>query len=203
MTRSTIYLWKSETGKLVRAILSDEVSDDHLEMWSTTWLSAMAAYCAGRNPKNKPEDHHWDWQTKSDHWRPLLAYHSFAIVCDGELQGLMLTHDLKTARLPVQAGKAIVYVDYLATAPWNRREIQRPPRYRGVGTAFIAAAAQLSVDLGYRGRIGLHSLPAAEKFYCDACGMTALGPDMTYYGLTYFEMTERQTVLYRQGRRTR
>ena len=34
-------------------------------------------------------------------------------------QGLMLVSDFKSARLQVQFGKPIVYVEFVATAPWN------------------------------------------------------------------------------------
>src|SRR6267154_6515909 len=91
---------------------------------------AMEAYCEGRTALNKPEDHHWDWKWKADEWRPLLGYHSFAIVCENDLQGLMLVSDFKSARLRVQFGKPVVYVEFVATAPWNRPELQKPPRFR-------------------------------------------------------------------------
>ena len=58
------------------------------------------------------------------------------------------------AILLVIFGKPIVYVEFVATAPWNRPELQNPPRYRGVGTVMVAPAVELSWDLGYRGRIG-------------------------------------------------
>ncbi len=204
MTRSTVYLRRSVTGKLVHASLWDTVTDGHLKLWSTTWRPAMAAHCAGRSPlQDKPEDSHWDWQAKIDHWRPLLAYHSFAIVCARELQGLMLAQDIMSARLPGQAGKAMVYVEYLATAPWNRSEISGTPRYQGVGTVLMASAIQLSLDLGYKGRIALHALSAAEGFYRDRCGMIDMGPDSNYHDLRYFEMTEVQAAVFRQERGTK
>lgn len=37
-------------------------------------------------------------------------------------------------------------------------------------------------------RIGLHSLPQANSFYANACGMTDLGQDATYENLRYFEL---------------
>ena len=46
-----------------------------------------------------------------------------------------------------------------------------------------------SIDEGFGGRIGLHSLPRAEKFYQEEWGMKSLGPDPKYDGLIYFEMT--------------
>src|SRR3989442_10219041 len=102
----------------------------------------------------------------------------------------MLASDFKSARLQSQFGKTIVYVEFVATAPWNRPEIQTPPRYRGAGTAMVTAAIELSYRLGCRGRMGLHSLPAAEPFYRETCGMTELGHDAAHENLMYFEMTE-------------
>jgi len=169
-----------------------------LTMWSGSWSAAMQAHCAGRVLRDKPEDHHWDWKWKAGEWRPMLGYHSFAIICEGELQGLMLVSDLKSARIQAQFGKPIVYVEFVATAPWNRPEIQTP-RYRGVGTVMVTAAVELSWELGYRGRIGLHSLPAAEKFYRDTCKMSELGKDAAHQGLMYYEMTDKQAEAFRLG----
>jgi hypothetical protein len=161
----------------------------------------MEAYCAERIFQDKPEDHHWNWRWKANYWRPLLGYHSFAIVCEKSLQGLMLASDFRSARLQDRFGKSIVYVEFVATAPWNRPEVQKPPKYRGVGTAMVAAAIELSCDLKYRGRIGLHSLPAAVQFYRDKCGLTELGSDAEHEDLVYFEMTENQAKRFRQERR--
>jgi hypothetical protein len=120
------------------------------------------------------------------------------LLCRNELQGLMLASDFKSARLQAQFGKPIVYVEFLATAPWNRPEVQKPTRYRGVGTVMIAAAVQLSFELGYRGRVALHSLPAADKFYRENCKMTELGKDTAHQDLVYFEMTANQAEIIRQ-----
>ena len=64
----------------------------------------------------------------------------------------------------------------------------------------IAAAIQLSMDEGNRGRISLHSLPHADTFYRDKYGMTDLGLDASYHPhpLRYFEMTEFQAAAFMQ-----
>src|SRR5260221_17127 len=144
-----VFLRCGDTGELMEASLLDEVTDSHLSMWDTTWIPAMQSHCAGRAPGDKPEDHHWDWRWKGMQWRTLLGYHSFALLCRNELQGLLIAADLNSARIEAQFGKPIVYAEFLATAPWNRPEVQRPPRYRGVGTVMIGAAIELSFDLGY------------------------------------------------------
>ena len=48
-----------------------------------------------------------------------------------------------------------------------------PPRC--VGMLLIRAAVAMSDDLGFHGRIGLHSPPQASGFYANTCGMTDAG----------------------------
>lgn len=63
---------------------------------------------------------------------------TLAIECNGETQGLML---LKTdghfAMLPEQLDKPLVYVTYLASAPWNLPGVLEQPRFSGVGTVMM------------------------------------------------------------------
>lgn len=198
MEESTVWLRSGETGALVAASLFDEITDEHLGMWDDSWLREMRMFCAGRQPGEKPEDSHWDWRRKARGWRGLLGYHSFSLLCGGELQGMLICRDLASARLQGQFGRPMVYVEFVATAPWNRPEISDPPRFRGCGRIFVLAAIQLSHDVGGKGRIGLHSLPAAETFYERKCGMTRLGPDAAHQGLAYFEMTETQADAFRR-----
>jgi len=200
MREFRVYLKETATGRLVEASLFDDISDRHLGLWGDTWEGAMEAHCRGRKAGEQPEDHHWDWKVKAEAWRPVLGYHSFALVCDGGLQGLMWVCDFRSARIPAQFGKPLVYVEFLASAPWNRPEIQTPPRYRGVGTVMVGAAVELSRELGYRGRIGLHSLPRAEPFYREACQMTELGYDAADEGLMYYETTDKQADWFRRKR---
>ena len=177
MEESRVYLRKVATGQLVEASLLDQVIDTHLAIWDASWQTAMQTYCAGRALRDRPEDHYWNWKQKADYWRPLLGYHSFAITCEGDLQGLMLVSDFESARVQSQFGKPIVYVKFLPSAPWNRPEFQTPPCYRG--------------------RIGLHSLPKSEPFYRDACKMTELGKDAAQQNLMYYEMTNTQAEEFR------
>ena len=80
----------------------------------------------------------------------------------------------------------LVYVEYLASALWNRRSLEDPPFFEGVGIALLFFARQRSVELGYGGRVGLHSLPNSEAFY-HRCNMPNYGPDPDKDELVYFE----------------
>jgi hypothetical protein len=200
MNVSPIYLREVATGKAVAASLCDEIIDEHLEMWDTTWRPAMNAHCQKLPPEAEPQDVEWDWKANSDKWRRVAKYNSFAIVCNGELQGLMLTNNLVPARLTTPVGKPMLYVELLATAPWNRTEIQDPPRYRSTGWMLMLAAIELSREMEYRGRVGLHSLSRSEEFYRVKCEMTDLKMD-DKKRMVYFEMTEAQAEAFRQKRK--
>jgi hypothetical protein len=106
------------------------------------------------------------------------------------MQGLMMVaHSPYLARLAPDAGGPLVYIDYLESAPWNIRPLAESPRYGAVGMRLLWAAVEVSVAEGFAGRVGLHSLPQAEPFYEQACGMTNLGVDPDYESLNYFEFT--------------
>lgn len=96
----------------------------------------------------------------------------------------------RSARSAGDAGKPLVYLEYLEVAPWNWPEFGTPT-FKGIGSALITAALERSLDEGFKGRMGLHSLPQADDFY-RRLGMTDLGPDANYQGLRYFEMTAEQ-----------
>jgi hypothetical protein len=67
---------------------------------------------------------------------------------------------------------------------------------RGVGSVLIGTAIELSKELEFKGRIGLHSLPQANGFYANFCGMTDMGPDSANHDLRYFEMTPEQAEAF-------
>ncbi len=81
----------------------------------------------------------------------------------------------------------MLYVDYIEVAPWNLRGKLFAPRFTGTGSLLIGEAAMFSFEQGWRGRVGLHSLPQAEEFYSRICQMTDCGRDSGYYELKYFE----------------
>jgi hypothetical protein len=61
--------------------------------------------------------------------------------------------------------QAALYIDFLENAPWNVRPLTDEPLFGGVGMVLMRAAVTLSVDEGFHGRVGLHSLRQAEEFY--------------------------------------
>ncbi|MBA1159213.1 GNAT family N-acetyltransferase [Microvirga mediterraneensis] len=193
----TIYLQDVATGDSVEAELRDAIEQAQLDDWQTKWQPELFAVLQELARKGVPmgqwpQSWHWNWAQKTAQVQGLLAFRGFSVVAQGETQGLAQIDLTKSCRGPSQAGKPLVYIDYLEVAPWNRPELGSMPRLRGVGTALVTAAVALSEDEGFKGRIGLHSLPQAEDFYRRRCGMTDLGADQAYQNLTYFEMTAEQ-----------
>jgi hypothetical protein len=158
--------------------------------WGPIRLAAVKRLVdAGLPPEKIPRHWHWNWDAKSSKLS-LLAYRCFGIECEGKMQGLMMMDTAsKFARLPPDKGKPLVYVDYLESAPWNVKPLADEPLFSGTGVVLMRAAIQLSIDEGFHGRVGLHSLAQAEEFYRDKCGMQFCANDPRYQDLPYYELT--------------
>lgn len=145
----------------------------------------------GHPPDQIPRHWHWDWGRKSDKLN-YLAYRCYGVECERRMEGLMLVAlegPQARARLAPDAGKSLVYVDYLEAAPWNVKPLVDSPLFAGIGMLLMRVAVQASLDEGFKGRVGLHALPQAEEFYRDKCGMACLGADPDYQKLSYYELT--------------
>lgn len=128
-------------------------------------------------------DEHWKWRAKCT----VVAGSNqkiLGLVNGSDVEAAMLLHLGKLSRDPTP--QPIVYIDYVAVAPFNRREIQIPQRFKHLGTVLLGAAVETSVAMGRDGRCGLHSLPQSEGFYRHL-GMTDRGIDLAYDSLRYFE----------------
>ncbi len=129
------------------------------------------------------QDNHWEWRTKSS-IAPGTNRRVFSLLNSGDVEAAMML--LFGERSRDQAALPIVYVDFVAVAPWNRKAFQDPQRFRGLGTVMLGAAVELSRTLGHDGRCGLHSLPQSEGFYRQI-GMRDFGLDASKSLLRYFE----------------
>lgn len=174
---------------VVPATIVGILSPMRLHEIEAAWSPAREALVAARKASGTSMEHgHWDWIRKA----PALQQGSirvFGLECENWTQGLLAVAD-RLRDSAVLPGRKVLYLDYLEAAPWNLAAEGHPPRYFGVGTALIAEAVCLSTEMGLGGRVGLHSLPQAERFYEQRCGMTRVGPDTGYYDLIYFEYAE-------------
>lgn len=201
----TIFLEDAATRLPKRATLvtgatvADMVVAD--SQWKPFLVQAVADALARGVPRyDLPENKHWEWERKA---RAMTARSvAFAIEADNETQALMIVRTDKPCRVMQQIGEPMVYIDYLATAPWNLPRLILSPRFARCGLNMVETAIQHSTALGFRGRIGLHSLQSAETFYRTRLGMDDLGLDAGYEDLRYFEMTEATAATVVQGRNT-
>ncbi len=190
-----VHLLDVAIGEPVAAELWHAITEEQLADWEGEWVPELFRAMqrlrrAGVERTHWPQSRHWDWRRKVAVLQGMLANPGFSIVCDGLTQGMMIVDTVKhRGRLEDQRGQHLVYVEFVENAPWNRPKLFDPPRYRGVGSILIRAAVALSEELEFHGRIGLHSLPQANDFYANACGMTDLGIDPDHEGLRYFEMS--------------
>lgn len=198
--RSVVYLKDRQSGQLVEATLLDGLDRAEVEGAEGQWIPFLQEQlqklkARGISKEKWPEHSHWDWRQKYEATEGLLAYRMFGIECLSRMQGMMLVKTAgKTCRIVSQRNKPLVYVHFLAAAPWNLPSIVSEPRFALVGSVMIAAAIHLSLAEEFSGRVGLHSLPQADDWYSRGCGMTDLGPDPAVQNLRYFEMTPEQAA---------
>ena len=191
-------------GKTFKIDLAEGLDTSHLDFMETQWAPAIRRQydlailqffqlpATDQTPekwleiqgKLEVQDQHWEWRTKCS-IAPGTNRRVLSLLNAGEVEAAMLLLSGKTSRDP-SAPLPILYVDYVAVAPWNRKAFQNPQRFRHLGTVMIGAAVELSRGLGLDGRCGLHSLPQSEGFY-RRIGMRDYGLDTAYSSLRYFE----------------
>lgn len=196
---ATIEIQNAVSGELQTAELWDSVEPRHrtdLEVrWASAWADLLSLMPEGEHENSS----YWDWRDKLNRNEGVMGRQAYVIECENTAQAVMLIDLNKTSRFRATQGESIVYVDYLQTAPWNLKRPWRPKtQFRNLGTILMQVAIQLSLDLDFDGRIGLHSLPESEGFY-RRLRMTEFWRDPDYQCLLYFEITASQAANLLQG----
>lgn len=137
-------------------------------------------------------DEHWDWRRKCA-FSAVTSRQAYAVLNGEHVEAVMLLRFGLNSR--VDASLPLIYVDFVAVAPWNRAVIQNPERFRSMGTLMLGVAVEISRMLGFEGRCGLHSLVPSEGFY-RRIGMQDFGIDADHYGLRYFEFDAHSAVAF-------
>jgi hypothetical protein len=184
---------KRADGGFVEGLLHERIDAGYALQVDDDWKSHLVAEEARALAEGravpKLQHGHWEWGEKVKGSAHLLSCPTLAIESAGQTQGLMLVKtDGHFGKLPGETGKPLVYVVYLATAPWNLRQLVPQPRFSGVGLLLLYAAIQISLDAEFKGRIGLHSLPQSEGFY-ERHGFQCLGVDPSKEDLKYYELS--------------
>lgn len=178
-----IQLIRGADGQPTDALLLD-IAERHLREADEVWNALLRQF--------EQEDKFWNWEFKQRLYLNRENYEGYAIQCTERTEGLLIL-EIQNHYSHIARQARLVYVEALVTAPWNRRNIRRPPELRGVGTILLTFARQRSLELGYEGRVGLNALPGAESFYEDKSNMIRFDPDPENYPdredkpLPYFE----------------
>jgi hypothetical protein len=194
MTSLPTTLFDRRSGQIIPATIRFGLTATEILAVETVWgpwrRAAVERLVTDGFPEDQmPQHWHWDWGEKVPQL-DMPVYRAVGVDCAGETQGLMMiTTAGHMALLAPEVGKPVVYVSYLESAPWNVPLLANDPRFGSVGKRLIWAAVRASVDEGFHGRVGLHSLPQAEAFYAQGCGMELVGIDPDYESLAYFELT--------------
>lgn len=135
------------------------------------------------------EDKHWEWVRKG-----LVLnteeYEWFYAKSESCIEGICVIYHPHPSRID---SEEIFYVDFVAVAPWNRKNPVFPQKFKGIGSLLIRESLRYSVEeLKYRPGFSLHSLPQAVTYY-EKIGMQNFGEDSSKQGLIYFEMSESQS----------
>ena len=79
--------------------------------------------------------------------------------------GECASHRSRTTTQPTE----LVYLDFVETAPWNWEVKRQSAKHLFTAENGPAELVEMGIgwshQLGFKGRIGLHSLPQAEAFY--------------------------------------
>ncbi|MBW4510454.1 MAG: GNAT family N-acetyltransferase [Scytonematopsis contorta HA4267-MV1] len=171
-----IYLTKGSDNSTVEATIVN-LATKHVNDFENQWVELLKQY--------EQQDKFWDLEIKLRMISRNDNYEGYAVECENQTEGLLVL-ETQMHGSQMTPRQRLIYIYYIATAPWNREDVQRPPRLRGVGTSLLLFTRERSLELGYSGRVGLHSLPGYEKFY-DNRGMYDLGSDEDVDELVYFE----------------
>lgn len=195
-----VLLLNRHTGEFETAQVVREIDDDNFTDFEQHWKPMLEQRRADFQnqqaaAEGNAQDSHWDWVGKAKDARRAMGQETFAVECDGHTQGLMLVDLTRFARLEPHKARELVYIELLASAPWNRHRTVAGPKYKGAGRILLGAAISLSAAEGFEGRIGLHSLPQSESWYHQEAGFTDVEFDHLKK-MRYFEMTAAQAAAF-------
>lgn len=201
---SIVPLLRGDADEFVEARICKAEIEQSISDWNDFWFPKNRDFLQQLKDINKdltkwPQSLHWNWESKLRRVARTKHLESFSIICEGKTQALVIVDVSRRCALPSQKGKKLVYIDFIETVPWNRRNFTLQglkPAFRGCGHLLIRHTVEFSLDSSYEGRIGLHSLPQTENYYVEKIGMTDLGIDTDYQNLKYYEMTPEQSISF-------
>jgi len=156
------------TGEYEDAELYTPIDKQNVDDFETQWRPLLEERIANLSEHEDAasanvQDAHWKWREKTQDRNGRLDFDSFSVECAGVTQGMMFVRSIEFAKEQSQLHQFLTYVDLVSTAPWNRPGFTENRQYKGVGPLLLGTAISFSINQGFEGRIGLHSLPQSES----------------------------------------
>ena len=128
------------------------------------WWNDLGEFGLIGDPNEQP-DRSWDWRAICARASNRLDSEVRGIrTSDGRIQAVTSYTIGKSSVL--EPGQKAIYVDRLATAPWNRAVLVQDPQYDRCGLTLIRFVVVHSHLLGLKGRVNLTAV-AHVDFYLD------------------------------------
>jgi hypothetical protein len=161
----SISLEDGQTGLPIEAEIVT-LTTSHVVDYEESWMPLLRA-------ARTQDAESFNWRLKQEWTVRSPGMEGYALTVNGINQGMIL---IETQRRWSRFGRSrLVYVESVASAPWNRKLLQQPPHLKNVGRSLLSHARQRSLALGYQGSVGLHSFPESVRFY-EELGLTRWEP---------------------------
>jgi len=142
------------------------------------------------------EDKHWNWIWKASHYNS-SEYNWFFLKTQEGVQGVCITFHPKESKLQKVD---IFYIEFISSAPWNRKSTLHDQQYKGIGTEIIKQVQYYFLKkLNYCHGFSLLSLPQARKFY-EKIGMINISKYDEDKRLFFYEMSKENAILFLEGK---
>ena len=138
------------------------------------------------------EDYHWNWSKKALFYNTSEYDWFFLKTADG-VQGVCLTFHPKES---VFQKVDIFYIQYLSSAPWNRKSSLHERQYMGIGNEILKQVQYHFIKKHhYSYGFSLHSLPQSHAFY-EHLGMVNFPEYNDADGLLFFEISKENAISF-------
>jgi len=196
-------LREAETGAEVEGQLLYDLSAEEMRLIDGVWrpylvLAERELEMRGGSPDVLPDSRGWEWLWKLQESRmdPAAAdWRFFGLSYRSHLQGaLVISTTPRPCRASAHRGRSAVGIEFVASAPWNLGGLMGALRRRKflelIGRALLRVAISYSRAARCEGRLYLYSVPRAESYYRDVCGMIEMaqethGADILRPGLAH------------------
>lgn len=138
-------------------------------------------------------DSHWCWFDKHYAFKS-EEYNWFFLEVNNITEGICLTYHPKES---VFDSSEIFYIEYIAVAPWNRKNPYRDRKLYGLGSILMQTVCEFFLKkYKYKFRFSLHSVEKAKEFY-EKVGMTRFS-EYDKKDLYFYEMIKPKKYIVKE-----